>query len=248
MKRVILAFLIISFLVVSTAFVPTVFASNNNEAEAVINQYIKYIKSNKWDEYVELFNYDSEVKEHLLSFLKDSKNQSNKEGIHGIQNIKLVGLELSNDSEFNSKGDYVYDVLLDMKVHKTSEFYMNGVTHHVFVFNMTNEGLKLDTVYFKGLAIENNREDDISTMNLIPVEPEPKPIPGSIKLYDTSKNQLKTLNLSTYIKDVMPNEIYVSWPTESLMANIIAAKTYAWYNIEYPRKPATDYNAHVTNK
>lgn len=74
MKRVILAFLIISFLVVSTAFVPTVFASNNNEAEAVINQYIKYIKSNKWDEYVELFNYDSEVKEHLLSFLKDSKN------------------------------------------------------------------------------------------------------------------------------------------------------------------------------
>lgn len=32
------------------------------------------------------------------------------------------------------------------------------------------------------------------------------------------------------------------------MANIIAAKTYAWYNIEYPRKPATDYNAHVTDK
>lgn len=70
-----------------------------------------------------------------------------------------MGLELSNDSEFNSKGDYVYDVLLDMKVHKTSEFYMNGVTHHVFVFNMTNEGLKLDTVYFKGLAIEKNEDN-----------------------------------------------------------------------------------------
>ena len=245
MKKRALAFLIILFLTASTAFTSKVFASDNNEAETIINEYIHSIKSNKWDEYVKLFNYDSEVEEDLLSFLKDSSNQSKKEGIHGIQNIKLVSIELTSDPEFTSKGDYVYDVLLDMKVHKASEFYVNGVSLHVFVFNKTNEGLELETVYFKGEQSKNSEEDII--INNIPIEPAPKALPSSIKLYDTSKNQLKTLNFRTYIKDVMPNEIYVSWPAESLKANILAAKTYAWYNIEYPRLPATAYNAHVTD-
>ncbi|MEC1177163.1 SpoIID/LytB domain-containing protein [Metasolibacillus meyeri] len=152
---------------------------------------------------------------------------------------------MTSDPEFISKGDYVYDVLLDMKVHKQSEFYTDGITRHIFILNKTNEGLKIETVYYKGLVDEENEE---STLNYIPIEPVPRPIPVNIKLYDTSKSQLKTLTLRTYIKDVMPNEIYVTWPTESLKANILAAKTYAWYNIENPRKPATDYNAHVTDK
>lgn len=131
--------------------------SDNNEIETIINQHNKYIKSNNWDAYVKLFNYDSEVKEDLISFLKDSKNQSSKEGIHGIKSIRLVSIELSNDPEFSSKGDYVYDVLPDMEVHNTSEFYMNGVTHHIFVFNMTSGGLKIETVYFRGLADKKGR-------------------------------------------------------------------------------------------
>ncbi len=172
MKKRGLAFLIILFLTASTAFISKIFASENNEAETIINEYIHSIKSNKWDEYVKLFNYDSEEEEHLLSFLKDSSNQSKKEGIHGIQNIKLVSLELTSDPEFTSKGDYVYDVLLDMKVHKASEFYVNGVSRHVFVFNKTSEGLELETVYFKGEQSKNSEEDII--INSIPIEPAPK--------------------------------------------------------------------------
>ena len=61
-------------------------------------------------------------------------------------------MKLTSDLEFSSKGDYVYDVLLDMKVHNTSDFYKNGISHHVFVFNETNEGLIIETVYFKGLV------------------------------------------------------------------------------------------------
>ena len=181
----------------------------------------------------------------MLLFLKDSKNQAKKEGIHGIQNVKLVSIELSTDPQFTSQGDYVYDVLLDMKVNKASEFYMNGVTRHIFVLKMTSDGLKIETVYFKGLA---DKENGSYNINLIPMDPEPRPIPTQIKLYDTSQSVLKTLNFNTYIKDVMPNEIYVTWSTESLKANILAAKTYAWYNIENPRTPATIYNAHVTDQ
>jgi len=126
--------------------------SNAHEIEPIIHQYIESIQLKKWDEYVGLFNYDPGTKEHLLSFLKDSKKQDNKEGIHTIQDIKLVSMKLTSDPEFISKGDYVYDVLLDMKVHNTSDIYMNGISRHVFVFNETNEGLIIETVYFKGLV------------------------------------------------------------------------------------------------
>lgn len=133
------------------------------EAETIIQQYIKYLNSKEWDEFVELFNFDNEGKEELLSFFKDSNAKSKKQGIHEIENVKLVSMSLSNDPEFISKGDYVYDVFLDMKVHDNSEFYMNGVTHNIFVLNKTGSGLKIENVYFKGLAddkeLKNGNKD-----------------------------------------------------------------------------------------
>lgn len=151
MKKLILSFFLILLVTILTIFTSKVFFTNDNKAETIIQQYIDYLNSKKWDEYVELFDYDNEQKEDLLSFLKDSKNQSKEEGIHGIQKIKLVSMKLSNDPEFSSKGDLVYDVLLDMNVHTTSEFYVNGVSRHIFVFKKTSNGLKIETVYFKGL-------------------------------------------------------------------------------------------------
>ncbi len=159
MKRAKFTLLTLLLLIVSVVnSKPTILAYNNNKAELIINQYIDSIKSNKWDAYVELFNYDEATKNDLLSYLKDSKNQAKKEGIHGIKDIKLVSVELTTDPEFISKGDYVYDVLLDMKVNKTSEFYMNGVTRHVFVFRMRGDGLKIETVYFRGLVGKGNEQ------------------------------------------------------------------------------------------
>ncbi|QTD42917.1 hypothetical protein [Sporosarcina sp. Te-1] len=155
MKRVWWVF-IVSLLVTGSAISTSkVSTSSNNEAETIIHQYINYITSKKWNEYVDLFHYDSEVHEDLLLYLNDQKNQFNREGIHGIQDMKLVSMEVTSDLEFSSKGDEVYDVLLDMKVHKPSEFYENGVSRHMFVFNRTSEGLQLETVYYKGVVQEN---------------------------------------------------------------------------------------------
>ncbi|MCG7342567.1 hypothetical protein MHZ92_00395 [Sporosarcina sp. ACRSL] len=145
-KRTALAVIIVSLVTVSGFFL-----FKKNEAETLILKSIEYQKSHKWDEYVELHNFDSEDKEHLLSFLKDSENQASKEGIHEIQDIKLVGMELTSDPEFWSKGDYVYDVLLDMKVLTPSDIYMNGISRHIFVLNKTSDGLKIETVYLDRL-------------------------------------------------------------------------------------------------
>ena len=161
---ILLCLVALLFLIMYTVYpIYTASTYENTEVEAIINQYVDSIKSNKWKAYVGLFNYDEDVKKDLLLFLKDSKNQAKKEGIHGIEDIKLVSIKLSTDPEFISKGDYVYEVLLDMKVHKASEFYMNGVTRHIFVFKRTNGGLKIETVYFKGLA---DKDDAASSNNI----------------------------------------------------------------------------------
>lgn len=77
-KKSILSFFLILLVTILTIFTSKVFFTSNNEAETIIQQYIEYLNSKKWDEYVELFNYDNEGKEDLLSFLKDSKNVSVK--------------------------------------------------------------------------------------------------------------------------------------------------------------------------
>lgn len=72
--------------------------------------------------------------------------------------------------------------------------------------------------------------------------------PSTIKLYLTSSKKLINIGFDAYAKDVLPNEWYASWKSEALKAGAITIKTYAWYNATYPRKPATDYGAHLTDK
>ncbi|WP_438349448.1 SpoIID/LytB domain-containing protein [Paenibacillus sp. FA6] len=72
--------------------------------------------------------------------------------------------------------------------------------------------------------------------------------PSTIKLYITSTGTLQNIAFDTYTKNVLPNEWYSTWKSESLKAGAIAIKTYAWYNATYPRKPASDYGAHLTDK
>lgn len=72
--------------------------------------------------------------------------------------------------------------------------------------------------------------------------------PANLKLYLTSIEDDVTLTFDEYAKCVLPNEWYGSWKTESLKAGAVAIKTYAWYNVEHPRKPATDYDCHLTDQ
>nr|WP_246246565.1 SpoIID/LytB domain-containing protein [Paenibacillus lemnae] len=71
---------------------------------------------------------------------------------------------------------------------------------------------------------------------------------NALTLYITSTGTLKTLGFDAYAKDVLPNEWYASWKPEALKAGAVAIKSYAWYNVTYPRYPATSYGAHLTDK
>lgn len=72
--------------------------------------------------------------------------------------------------------------------------------------------------------------------------------PSTFKLYLTGTGTLINIGFDAYAKDVLPNEWYGSWKSEALKAGAVAIKSYAWYNATYPRLPATNYGAHLTDK
>lgn len=54
--------------------------------------------------------------------------------------------------------------------------------------------------------------------------------PSTFKLYITSSGTIKNIGFDEYTKNVLPNEWYSTWKSESLKVGVIAIKTYAWYN------------------
>lgn len=106
-------------------------------------------------------------------------------------------------------------------------------------------------------ALENGLVSDglFQTSMLISLTDEEGPHPiyywddePYINVYITSQDTIKTMPLFDYIINVLPNEWYASWHTESLKAGAMAIKSYAWYNIMNPRKPAKEHeNAHITD-
>lgn len=46
---------------------------------------------------------------------------------------------------------------------------------------------------------------------------------------------LVTVELETYLKNVVPNEVPASWPTEALRTQAVLARTYGLYSLKHPR-------------
>jgi stage II sporulation protein D len=55
-----------------------------------------------------------------------------------------------------------------------------------------------------------------------------------IRVWRRSANIVQTLDLEVYLTHVLPNEIFASWPEETLKANAILARSYAFYYINNP--------------
>ncbi|MCD0452621.1 peptidase inhibitor family I36 protein [Actinocorallia sp. API 0066] len=53
--------------------------------------------------------------------------------------------------------------------------------------------------------------------------------PTTILVYRASLGRVDRVPFRTYVKDVLPNEWYASWPKESLRAGAIAVKNHGWY-------------------
>lgn len=52
--------------------------------------------------------------------------------------------------------------------------------------------------------------------------------------WDVPVGQIDVITFENYVKRVIPVEVYTTWPTETLKAQAVAARSYAWYCIEHP--------------
>ena len=84
-----------------------------------------------------------------------------------------------------------------------------------------------------------------------PLDPGTHPYPSSIKIRITSQNTTSTINFTTYIKNVVPNEWGTykdqngSWhemPSSALQAGAMAVKCYAWQRVYSHKYPNSGYD------
>jgi len=66
--------------------------------------------------------------------------------------------------------------------------------------------------------------------------------PSTIRVLITATGEIKVVNFEDYVKNVLPNEWYASWPMEALKAGAMAVKTYAWYWTIHQKYPGKGYN------
>lgn len=98
--------------------------------------------------------------------------------------------------------------------------------------NALENGLVSDGLFQTSMLVSMTDEEKLHPIYYWDDEPY-------INVYITSQKTIKTMPLFDYIINVLPNEWYASWHTESLKAGAMAIKTYAWRNIMKSRPPAT---------
>jgi len=59
---------------------------------------------------------------------------------------------------------------------------------------------------------------------------------------NVSDGQIDVYELEEYVKRVVPNEVYTSWPAETLKAQAVAARTYAWRKALDRRAAGLEYD------
>ena len=60
--------------------------------------------------------------------------------------------------------------------------------------------------------------------------------------WDVPVGQIDVITFENYVKRVIPVEVYTTWPTETLKAQAVAARSYAWYCIEHPSPEHPDWD------
>ena len=113
-------------------------------------------------------------------------------------------------------------------------------TEYAFESNAENKALNIIDARMNGVilngklkAIDFEEGDIISTQRASDAEHVK---PSYIRVYRTSSNKVENIDLYSYIKNVLPNEWYASWPSESLKTGAMACKMYGWYHHYHPKR------------
>ncbi|MCM1440928.1 MAG: SpoIID/LytB domain-containing protein, partial [Roseburia sp.] len=159
------------------------------------------------------------------------------ESAYHFDKIHEIGISFNNEAELIAQTIVAarnYGIIIN------AECKVLGYLSDSFELKAIEKGL-VDNGIFQPVQFLNTTAGE----NVYPIyDGEIEPY---IRVYITSTGIVKTMPLFEYIINVLPNEWYASWHTESLKAGAMAIKTYAWNNILDPRPDAYKYHADVTD-
>lgn len=156
-----------------------------------------------------------------------------------------------------------YYVGINYDVHEETKYYFDGVNYNLIItaieddawkivemsdapieslvpmglgFNSISESKALNIVNerISGTVVDSHGKkiEKLSTKDDTDDEHER---PDYVRVYFTEIGEVEDIDLYTYVKNVLPNEWYASWPSESLKAGALAVKMYGWYHTYHPK-------------
>jgi hypothetical protein len=133
---------------------------------------------------------------------------------------------------------------LDLAGGNLTRLSQNNVADHTPIWSA--DGRQLAVVRNNAVVIVPADQLQVEQFDLAPQPPDfPPPPKGQLTppsqirvlhhpsntCRDVEVGQIDTFPFEVYVKQVVPHEVYPSWPPETLKAQAVAARTYAWYTI-----------------
>lgn len=157
---------------------------------------------------------------------------------------------------------FAYYVGIDYSVYEESQYYFNGVNYNLVVvgqeegqwkivemsdapiesfvsmglgFGSKEEAKALEIVEARisGIIIGSDGQyiSNLSTFKTIDEHARP----DNVRVYRVSLGYTESVDLYSYVKNVLPNEWYSTWSSESLKSGAMAVKMYGWYHTYHPK-------------
>ncbi|WP_434656163.1 SpoIID/LytB domain-containing protein [Thermoanaerobacterium thermosaccharolyticum] len=113
------------------------------------------------------------------------------------------------------------------------------------IVNKEGKLIESNKASYRGIQIEkgiNSADIQEAPMGVLSTGDHVRP--DYIRVYhdrsSSDPNYHKTISTDFYyyVKNVLPNEWYSTWPSESLKAGAMAVKMYGWYHVYHPKWPS----------
>lgn len=158
-----------------------------------------------------------------------------------------------------------YYVGIDYTVHEESQYYFNGVNYNLVVVGQEEGQWKI--VEMSDAPIESlvsislgfGSKAEAKALEIIEARISGKIIssdgqyisslstakstdeharPDNVRVYRVNLGYTQSVDLYSYVKNVLPNEWYSTWSSESLKTGAMATKMYGWYHTYHPKWPS----------
>lgn len=215
-------------------------------------------KDNKSDYETFLENKDNKVEQVGLFNIISAK-------VFEIKQLRLeevTAFTKIDEYQRNFENVAAFYVGIDYAVHKESKYYFNGVNYDLVIVGQEDgiwkiiemsdapiesftsmglgfgskeeeKALRIIEARISGMIIGSNGDCIFRLSTAVATDEHARP--DDVRVYRVNLGRTESVDLYSYVKNVLPNEWYSSWSSESLKSGAMATKMYGWYHTYHPK-------------